>query len=110
VDHAGPFQGHIFLLVVDAYSHWLEVVSVPSTSTKNVTQKLRILFATHGLPDLLVSDYASAFTSDVFQDFCAKNGIHHVTTVPPQVTHPGLVEPQLSFTKSLLPSLKLRWH
>jgi len=75
VDHAGPFQGHIFLLVVDAYSHWLEVVSVPSTSAENVIQKLHILFATHGLPDFLVSDNPSAFTSDVFQDFCAKNGI-----------------------------------
>lgn len=75
LDHAGPFQGHTFLLVVDAYSHWLEVVSVASTSSDCAIQKLRILFATHGLPDLLVSDNAAAFTSDVFQQFCAKNGI-----------------------------------
>lgn len=32
-DFAGPFMGHYFLLVVDAYSKWLEVHIVSSTST-----------------------------------------------------------------------------
>ena len=26
IDHAGPFLGHIFLIVVDAYSKWIETV------------------------------------------------------------------------------------
>ena len=92
LDHAGPFQGHVFLLVVDAYSHWLEVVSVASTSSEFAIQKLRILFATHGLPDLLVSDNGSAFTSEVFQEFCSRNGIRHVTTAPGHPSSNGLVE------------------
>ena len=64
---------------MDAYSHWLEVVSVASTSSDCAIQKLRILFATHGLPDLLVSDNA-------------KNGIRHVTAAPGHPSTNGLVE------------------
>ena len=110
LDHAGPFQGHIFLLVVDAYSHWLEVVSVPSTSAENVIQKLRISFATHGLPDLLVTDNASAFTSDIFQDFCAKNGIRHVTTAPGHPSSNGLVERAVqTFKQSLRKVVQGDW-
>ena len=92
LDHAGPFQGHTFLLDVNAYSHWLEVVSVTCTSSDCAIQKLRILFATHGLPDLLVSDNATAFTSNEFQQFCARNGIRYVTAAPGHPSTNGLVE------------------
>ncbi|XP_046869411.1 uncharacterized protein K02A2.6-like [Drosophila willistoni] len=56
IDFAGPFQGKTFLLVVDSYSKWLEVAVVSSTSTAATIKVLRQLFATHGLPDQLVSD------------------------------------------------------
>ena len=39
-----------------------------------------------GLPHLLVSDNASAFRGDEFQQFLAKNGIRHVGGAP---HHPG---------------------
>ena len=110
LDHAGPFQGHIFLLVVDAYSRWLEVVSVASTSSDCAIQKLRILFATHGLPDLLVSDNAAAFTSDAFQQFCAKNGIRHVTAAPGHPSTNGLVERAVqTFKQSLQKIVRGDW-
>ena len=32
IEHAGPFLGRTFLIVVDAYSKWLEVVPVVSTA------------------------------------------------------------------------------
>lgn len=45
----GPFLGHTFLLVTDAYSKWLEVnVISPANSTTTIEQ-LRSVFATHGL-------------------------------------------------------------
>ena len=30
IDYAGPFMGHMFLVVVDAYSEWLEVYTMQS--------------------------------------------------------------------------------
>lgn len=37
---------------------------------------------THGLPEMLVSDNATFFTSAEFADFMSKNGIKHVTSAP----------------------------
>ena len=75
IDHAGPFLGKLFLVVVDAFSKWLEVVIVPSTSSSATINVLRSIFATHGLPELLVSDNGTAFTSEEFHLFTKNNGI-----------------------------------
>lgn len=57
MDHAGPFLGHLFLIVVDAHSKSIEAHIVSSTSTDvtihkfstDVTiHKLQQIFATHG--------------------------------------------------------------
>ena len=44
IDFAGPFQGKVFLIVVDAYSKWMEVEIVPSTSSCHAIDKLRKMF------------------------------------------------------------------
>ena len=48
VDFAGPFMGHMFLIVVDAYSKWLEVKMMTSTTTPKTIACLRELFASYG--------------------------------------------------------------
>ena len=53
-------MGKMFLLVVDAYSKWLEVKTVESATSQRT---IRSMFATHGLPELLVTDNGSVFTS-----------------------------------------------
>ena len=50
IDYAGPFQGEMFLVLVDAYSKWLEVHVMKSTTSTATIEKLREIFATHGLP------------------------------------------------------------
>ena len=63
MDHAGPFLGIQFLIVIDAYSKWLEAKLVPSVSSHSTISVLRSIFATHGLPETTVSDNGTAFTS-----------------------------------------------
>ena len=55
VDYAGPYKGEMFLVVVDAYSKWLEVHCMKSTTSSATIEKLREMFATHGLPATLNS-------------------------------------------------------
>ncbi|XP_029139130.1 uncharacterized protein K02A2.6-like [Protobothrops mucrosquamatus] len=69
IDFAGPFQGQVFLIVVDSYSKWLEVASVPSMTTVRTIQALRRIFAPHGLPDVIVSDNGNQFIAAEFQSF-----------------------------------------
>ncbi|KRY50253.1 Uncharacterized protein T03_8274 [Trichinella britovi] len=72
-DFFGPIGGKIFLLVVDAFSKWLEVRIVPSTSSVAAIEAFRELFATHGLPDCLVTDNGTAFKSAEFLAFMQSN-------------------------------------
>ncbi|XP_060108066.1 LOW QUALITY PROTEIN: uncharacterized protein K02A2.6-like, partial [Heteronotia binoei] len=69
IDFAGPFQGQIFLIIVDAYTKWLEVIPVGSTSSAAAIRALRRVLCTHGIPDTIVSDNGAAFTSGDFQAF-----------------------------------------
>jgi hypothetical protein len=56
IDYAGPFKGEMFLVVIDAYSKWLEVHQMTSTTSTATIEKLREIVATHGLPTTVVSD------------------------------------------------------
>ncbi|KAL5469019.1 hypothetical protein EMCRGX_G030194 [Ephydatia muelleri] len=53
---------------------------------------LRHVFSTHGIPDRLVSDNGTAFTSEEFKIFVKRNGIHHSTSAPYHPATNGLAE------------------
>ena len=92
IDYAGPLRGHMFLVVIDAYSRWLEVALVPSANSANTIEKLPAMFATHGIPELIVSDNCTPFISAEFQEFLRKNDIQHCTTAPYHPASNGLAE------------------
>ena len=82
----------MFLLIADAHSKWLEA-HITNTATSSATiELLRRSFATMGLPEVLVSDNATAFTSSEFTEFLKKNGICHVRTPQYHPASNGLVE------------------
>ena len=92
IDYAGPYKGEMFLVVVDAYSKWLDVHCMKSTTSTATIEKLREIFATHGLPATLVSDNGSNFSSSEFEEFMKKNGIKHVKVAPYHPASNGLAE------------------
>ena len=69
IDFAGPFLGHMFLLVIDSHSKWLEVFVMSSTTSIKTIDTLKSLFARYGLPEQIVSDNGPQFTSDEFKSF-----------------------------------------
>ena len=99
VDHAGPILGKTLLIIVDAYSKWIEVHIVPSTTSLAAIEKLRVTFATHGLPEILVSDNGPAFVSREFEEFMRRNGIKHLTTAPYHPSSNGLAERAIQTVK-----------
>eukprot|EP00731_Ephydatia_muelleri_P037001 Em0374g4a len=62
---------------LDSHSKWVEAAVVSSPSSQQAMRILRHTFATHGLPDILVSDNGAAFTSAEFQLFVKANGFRH---------------------------------
>ena len=92
IDYAGPFMGKMFLLVIDAYSKWLDVHLVNTSNAAGTIAKLRETFSTHGLPEVIVSDNGPAFTRAEFKMFCQRNDIRHLTSAPYHPSTNGLVE------------------
>ena len=88
-----------FLIVVDAYSKWLEVT--PMTRLKTI-EILRSLFALYGIPEEVVSDNGPQLASEEFSQFLKQNGIKF-TRVPPY--HPasnGAAERSVQTAKTVL--------
>lgn len=90
IDYVGPWKRKMFLIQMDAYSKWTEAHAM-SRSTSTVTiDCLRQSFSQHGIPEIIVSDNGSCFTSEEFQDFVEKNGIRHITLAPYHPSSNGL--------------------
>ena len=87
VDLAGPMQGRMFLILIDAHSKWLEVCQMSSTSSGATIQHLRAIFSRFGLPETLVSDNGPQFSSEEFKSFCQANGTVFTTLSLPYTTH-----------------------
>lgn len=82
IDFAGPFQGAYFLVCVDAYSKWPEILPMNQITSQETIMELRQLFSRFGVPDILVSDNGTQFTSSIFSDFCNRFGVKHVPSPP----------------------------
>ncbi len=91
-DFAGPFMGHMFLIVIDAHSKWLEVRLMPSTTSSSVIASLLTIFAQFGLPATIVTDNGRNFTSAEFDAFLHNNGIKHMKSSPYHPSSNGLAE------------------
>ena len=92
IDYAGPFMGKMFLIVVDAHSKWIDAHIMSSTTSGSTINKLREIFAVHGIPEIVISDNGSNFTSEEFAVFMRQNGINHKTTAPYHPSSNGLAE------------------
>ena len=82
MDFAGPIDNFHFLLVIGAFSKWLEVIPMRTITASATVDALRNLFARFGIPSTVVSDNGPKFTSCQFTEFMAKNGIRYITTAP----------------------------
>lgn len=107
IDYAGPFQGHHFLVIIDAKSKWAEIqpCSAAPTSVSTI-EILQDIFARNGFPDIIVSDNATIFTSEEFKTFCKEAGIFQKFTAPGHPATDGLAERNIQTLKRRLEAMK----
>ena len=82
IDFAGLFCGRTFLVIVDNYSKWPEIIQMKLTTTAATVLQLCKLFSAYGLPEQLVSDNRPQFSSTEFLEFLFKNGVKHIKSAP----------------------------
>jgi hypothetical protein len=92
VDFAGPVEGKMLLVAVDARTKWPEVRVMKTTTTELTIAELRSIFAVHGLPKEIVSDNGPQFRSTEFENFMKANGIRGITSAPYHPRTNGLAE------------------
>jgi transposase InsO family protein len=82
IDYAGLHLGRHFLIIVDAYSKYLEVISMPNTISRQTVAILRKLCAQHGVPETIVSNNGMQITSYEFKEFCKAKAVSHILSPP----------------------------
>ena len=73
MDYAGPIQGKMILVVIDAHSKWIEAMQGGGIhhigESDYIFHPWRTIFSTNGTPQTLVSDNGSVFTRQGFATF-----------------------------------------
>lgn len=95
------FEKQHFLLLIDYYSRWIEVRELGSLSSQTTIQQMKAVFATHGVPDMVVSDNGPQFASKEFHDFTDLYGFCHVTSSPRYPRGNGEAERAVGTVKKL---------
>lgn len=90
-----------YLVVVDYYSNWLELLKLKNKSIDEVIKQLKVVFASQGLPSKFVSDNVP-YNSYKFKKFCQKYGIQCVFSSPRYPKSNGLAEKAVGISKQIL--------
>ncbi|KAK8779234.1 hypothetical protein V5799_019427 [Amblyomma americanum] len=82
-DHLGPFvrskKGNKYILVViDNLTNYVRLFPSRDTSAKSVIKSCEDFTFSHGLPERIITDRGTCFTSKAFKEFCKARGIQHV--------------------------------
>ena len=71
-----------YMVVVCYYSRFIELVHLPSTTSKAVISRLKNMFARHGIPFVVRTDGGPQFMSKEFSDFSTEYDFSHEVSSP----------------------------
>ena len=78
-----------------------------SAASRATIEGIRASIATHGIPDIIVSDNGSCFTSQDYELFCISNSITHIKSAPYHPASNGLAERMVQTLKQGLKKMEV---
>lgn len=99
MDYAGPIDGKMLLVIVDSFSKWPDVWITSSVSAQDTIDSVRLTFATHGLPKVVVTDNAGCFAGEEFAIFMKAHRIKHLFSPPRHPSSNGQAESMVKQVK-----------
>lgn len=95
-------KGDTYLLVVDYYSRFPEVIKLSSTVSTSIIAALKTLFARYGIPEILRSDNGPQYSSEEFAQFMKSYSVQHITSSPKFPQSNGQAERMVRRVKHIL--------
>ena len=95
-------NGTHFVLTVDYFSRYPEVIQLTSTTSAAVIRALKSVFARHRIPETVQSDNGPQYSSQEFAQFASSYEFKHVTSSPRFLQSNGQVERTVQTVKRLL--------
>jgi transposase InsO family protein len=90
LDILGPFPrtlgGYRFLFIaVDKFTKWVEVEAMRTISARSAVKFIKCLVCRFGVPNRIITDNGSQFTSGLFKSYCTDIGskICYASVAPP---------------------------
>ncbi|KAI8480674.1 hypothetical protein Bbelb_415670 [Branchiostoma belcheri] len=97
-----------YLITVDYYSNFCEIDTCEADTRSNtIIRKLKMQFARHGIPDVVMTDNGPQFASSEFEKFAREWNFKHQTSSPGYPQSNGKVENAVKTTKRLLEKARL---
>ena len=97
LDFCGPFpNGEYAMVLTDQFSRYPEVEFTRSIAIAPIRERLKKIFATHGVPNIVQTDNGPPFNSQEFTHFAAEVGFKHKPVTPYHPKAQGQIE---SFNK-----------
>ncbi|KAK3778377.1 hypothetical protein RRG08_059969, partial [Elysia crispata] len=100
------YKGSTYLVVTDYYSRWPELRLLENLSSSCVINKLKSIFAIHGIPDNVISDNGPQFASTEFRKFAQEWRFVHTTSSPRYPQSNGAAERAVQTLKNMLKKAK----
>ena len=98
-------KGEHYLLVVDYFSRYPEVIKLSSTTSSNIIALLKTIFARHGIPEVLRTDNSPKYAAKKFAVFVRTYGFQRLTSSPRFPQSNGQVERMVQTIKGMLKEL-----
>lgn len=96
------FNGQVYLLIVDYYSKFIEVIKLQNLTSNEIINQLKIVFSRQGIPEILMSDNGPEYSSSDFKAFSQQWCFRHVTSSPCYPQSNGQAERMVQTVKQIL--------
>ena len=90
-----------YIVLVDSYSDYVEVSELKVTTSTALVEFYKEQFSRHGIPDILMTDNGSQYTSREFTEFTREWEFKHLTSSPYHPRSNGKSESAVKIVKSL---------
>eukprot|EP00731_Ephydatia_muelleri_P017556 Em0010g654a len=100
------WKGSQYLLIIDYFSRYVELSKLSATTSQDVINHMKSIFARHGIPNEVVSDNGPQFSSNVFHSFACEYGFVHTTSSPRYPQGNGEAERAVRTIKNILDKAK----